>query len=261
MINKFASSLRRFICLRKNKKGGRKQLLAKLLKEAKHTVVFTGAGMSTESGLPDFRSARTGLWQKVDPTRLASIDALENNREEFIQFYHKRLQAIHDYKPHAGHEILGKWEKAGFVHAIITQNVDGFHQQAGSTNVTELHGTLRTVHCHTCGNRYPNTDFINGQFHCECGGFLRPSVVLFGEMLPYDAMTTAETETAKADLFIVIGSSLSVSPANYFPVEAKQNGAKLVIVNMEATDYDDLADLVINDRKIGEVLKEIDEKL
>ncbi len=236
-------------------------MLAALLKEAKYTVVFTGAGMSTESGLPDFRSARTGLWNQVDPTRLASIEALENNREEFIQFYHKRLQAIHDYKPHAGHEILSKWEKAGLVQAIITQNVDGFHQQAGSSNVTELHGTLRTVHCHSCGKKYPNRDFINGKFHCECGGFLRPSVVLFGEMLPFDAVEAAERETAKADLFIVLGSSLSVSPANHFPVEAKQNGAKLVIVNLESTDFDDLADLVIHDRKIGEVLKEIDEKL
>ena len=177
-------------------------MLARLLKEAKYTVVFTGAGMSTESGLPDFRSARTGLWNKVDPTRLASIDALENNREEFIQFYHKRLQAIHDYKPHAGHEILGKWEKAGLVHAIITQNVDGFTSKQGEECNGIANGTLRTVHCHTCGARYLNQEFIDGTFHCECGGFLRPSVVLFGEMLPYDAIETAETETAKADLFI-----------------------------------------------------------
>ncbi len=236
-------------------------MLAKMLNEAKHTVIFSGAGMSTESGLPDFRSKQTGLWENVDPIRLASLDAFMNNREEFTQFYHTRLQAIHDYKPHDGHEILGNWEKRGLVQSIITQNVDGFHQQAGSENVAELHGTLRTVHCHSCEKRYPNRDFINGIFKCECGGDLRPSVVLFGEMLPDDEVRTAELETASADLFIVLGSSLSVSPANFFPVEAKQNGAKLVIVNMEATDYDNLADLVINERKIGEVLQEVDAKL
>lgn len=243
----------------KQLKGGL-PLLATLLKESNYTVVFTGAGMSTESGLPDFRSS-TGLWKQVDPTRLASIDALENNREEFIRFYHKRMQAIHKYKPHRGHEILGEWEQQGLIHAIITQNVDGFHQQAGSKNVTELHGSLRTVHCHTCGKTYPNSEFIAGRFDCDCGGFLRPSVVLFGEMLPFDAVQKAEEETAKAELFIVLGSSLSVYPANSFPVEAKQNGAKLVIVNFEPTDYDDLADLVIHERKIGEVLQEIDESI
>lgn len=241
--------------------GGEAGLLSTLMKESNYTVVFTGAGMSTESGLPDFRSSKTGLWKQVDPTKLASIDALENNRESFIQFYHKRIQAIHNYKPHRGHEILGKWERAGLIQAIITQNVDGFHQQAGSRNVTELHGTLRTVHCHACGKTFPNQEFINGKFHCDCGGFLRPSVVLFGETLPYDAIQKAEEETEKAELFIVLGSSLTVSPANFFPVEAKQNGAKLVIINLEPTDYDDLADLVIHNRKIGEVLQEIDEQL
>lgn len=236
-------------------------MLAQWLKDSNHTVVFTGAGMSTESGLPDFRSARTGLWNKVDPTRLASIDALENNQEEFRTFYQKRLQSVQDYKPHAGHELLAKWEKMGLVQAIITQNVDGFHHQAGSKNVIELHGTLRTVHCHTCGRSYPSRVFAEGHGTCECSGFLRPSVVLFGEMLPYDAVEQAEVETAKADLFIVLGSSLTVSPANFFPVEAKENGAKLVIVNMEETDYDDMADLVINERKIGEVLQQVDEEL
>ncbi|PWA07705.1 NAD-dependent protein deacylase [Pueribacillus theae] len=236
-------------------------MLAQWLRESTHTVVFTGAGMSTESGLPDFRSARTGLWNKVDPTRLASIDALERNREEFLTFYQKRLQSVQDYKPHAGHELLAKWEKMGLVQAIITQNVDGFHHQAGSENVIELHGTLRTVHCHKCGRSYPSRVFAEGNHTCECSGFLRPSVVLFGEMLPYGAVEQAEVETGKADLFIVLGSSLTVSPANFFPVEAKENGAKLVIVNMEETDYDDMADLVIHDRKIGEVLQEVDEEL
>lgn len=235
-------------------------MLSQWLKESNYTVIFTGAGMSTESGLPDFRS-QSGLWNQVDPTKLASIDALENNRDAFVSFYKKRLKSIQGHKPHAGHEILGKWEKAGIVHAVITQNVDGFHHQAGSENVTELHGTLRTVHCHTCQRRYPSTEFLNGKLACECGGFLRPSVVLFGEMLPMDAVERAEAEMAKADLFIVLGSSLTVSPANFFPIEAKQNGAKLVIVNMEPTDYDHFADLVINDRKIGDLLQEVDQKI
>jgi NAD-dependent deacetylase len=233
-------------------------MLEKLMKDAAYTVVFTGAGMSTESGLPDFRSKEKGLWQKKDPAKLASTEALNNNVDEFIAFYRERVLGVKEYGPHKGHEILAKWEADGKVKSIITQNVDGFHQEAGSKNVAELHGTLQKVHCETCGNQYDSDEYVNEEFYCSCGGVLRPSIVLFGEGLPQDTFQFALEETEKADLFIVLGSSLTVTPANQFPMLAKENGAKLVIVNQEPTPLDMYADLVIQDRKIGELLKNTD---
>lgn len=234
------------------------QMLLQKLKESNYTVVLTGAGMSTESGLPDFRSS-DGLWEKEDPSRIASTDALNRNVEKFFEFYRHRVLGLQDCKPHAGHDILAKWEKEGVIQSIITQNVDGFHTEAGSRNVAELHGTLQKVHCQLCGKEYDNDKYVNEQYQCECGGKLRPSVVLFGEMLPEDALLMAVKESEKADLFIVLGSSLTVTPANQFPLIAKQNGAYLAIVNMEPTELDIYADETIHEREIGELLKELDD--
>ncbi|MEJ8547512.1 NAD-dependent protein deacylase [Brevibacillus borstelensis] len=230
--------------------------LIKLLQEARHLVVFTGAGMSTESGLPDFRSARTGLWQGKDPARLASTDALFNNREEFVAFYRMRLERLYACQPHQGHLILAEWERRGHIKGIITQNVDGFHQRAGSRCVAELHGTLTTLTCIRCTKKYEAARYLEERGTvCECGGFLRPSVVLFGESLPESAFAQAVEWTERADLFLVLGSSLAVSPANWFPEQAKARGAKLVIVNRDATHLDDIADLLIQDELIGDVLR------
>lgn len=236
-------------------------MLGQWLKEANHTVILTGAGMSTESGLPDFRSADTGLWQNMDPSKLASTTAMTHHREDFISFYKWRLQSQMASNPHPGHHILAKWEQNSLIQSIITQNVDGLHQQAGNEQVSELHGTLRHLHCERCGKKHPIASYTQDQFTCDCGGFLRPSIVLFGEMLPADAIMFAKQETAQADLFIVLGSSLQVAPASYFPLEAKSNGAKLVIINEESTPMDERADLVINHRKIGEVLREVDQEV
>ncbi|GGJ57427.1 NAD-dependent deacetylase [Anoxybacillus voinovskiensis] len=236
-------------------------MLANWLKESTTTVVFTGAGMSTESGLPDFRSAKTGLWHTKNPQQLASTYALKHNREEFVAFYQYRIRTLLECQPHIGHTILADWQKRGIIHQIVTQNVDGFHQQAGSTNVVELHGTLRTVYCLRCKQTYDVKRYVDEQFECTCGGFLRPSVVLFGESLPSFAIDQAWTAAQQADLWIVLGSSLQVSPANELPVIAKRSGAKLVIVNMEPTELDDWADLTIHNRKIGDVLQEIDHAL
>jgi NAD-dependent deacetylase len=236
-------------------------LLVDLLEKSNYIVVYTGAGMSTESGLPDFRSANTGLWEKVDPTKIASTEALNRDVEKFFQFYRERVLGVKDCKPHKGHDILAKWEKDGLIQSIITQNVDGFHSEAGSKNVMELHGTLQKVHCETCKKEYGNEMYESESFYCECGGKLRPSIVLFGEGLPEETFMRAVQESEKADLFIVLGSSLTVTPANQFPLIAKENGAKLLIVNMDPTHFDELADVVINDKKIGEVLAEIDRHL
>lgn len=234
-------------------------MLKDWLKESKYTVVFTGAGMSTESGLPDFRSSSKGLWTKNDPSRLASTEALNENVNEFIHFYRERVVGVKEYKPHKGHHILARWEKEGIIHSIITQNVDGFHQQAGSKRIAELHGTLQTLHCQTCKQEYDSEEYVKKEYYCQCGGILRPSIVLFGESLPEKAFQFALEEAEKAELFIVLGSSLTVTPANQFPLIAKKTGAKLVIVNMENTDFDMYADLAINNIKIGSFLYELDE--
>ncbi|MBM7703795.1 NAD-dependent deacylase [Metabacillus iocasae] len=236
-------------------------MLHKLLKESVYTVVLTGAGMSTESGLSDFRSFQKGLWKHKNPQQIASTYALQHNRTEFIDFYKMRIAALQNCEPHQGHHILAKWEEEGNIQSIITQNVDGFHHQAGSKRVAELHGTLRHIRCQRCHTQYENNLYLLNQYECKCGGFLRPSVVLFGETLPYEAIIEAEKESNQADLFIVLGSSLQVAPANHFPIEAKHTGAKLVIINMEPTDFDEEADIVIQGRQIGEVLKEVDEAL
>ncbi|UJZ87677.1 NAD-dependent protein deacylase [Heyndrickxia coagulans] len=236
-------------------------MLEDWLKSSRHTVVFTGAGMSTESGLPDFRSSHNGLWKKKDPSQIASTKALNENVEAFIEFYRERVLGVKEFGPHQGHYILAKWEQQGFIRSIITQNVDGFHQEAGSKRVAELHGTLQKVHCQTCGREYSSENYVNNDFYCECGGVLRPNIVLFGEALPQEAFQFALEEAEKADLFIVLCSSLSVTPANQFPLIAKENGAKLVIVNMEPTQFDWYADQVIHDKKIGQLLIELDKKI
>jgi NAD-dependent deacetylase len=233
------------------------QLLAQWLKESTHTVVFTGAGMSTESGLPDFRS-KTGLWKNKDPKKLATIEAMFQNPEEFYNFYRQRLSTLGEASPHKGHRILADWEKKRIIQAIITQNVDGLHHRAGSSRVIELHGTLREAVCLQCKSTYPSKALLKeGIPLCSCGHMLKPGVILFGEMLPQEALRQADIESRRSHLFIVIGSSLEVSPANFFPLEAKGAGAKLVLINLEPTEVDERADLLIRDRA-GHVLEKVD---
>jgi Ca-activated chloride channel homolog len=232
-------------------------LLKQYMDDSRYTAIFTGAGISTEAGLPDFRSADSGLWNDINPLELASTKAMKQNRKAFIDFYRHRVQGLTACQPHTGHYLLSKWEREGKIQSIITQNVDGFHHAAGNKRIEELHGTLRTCHCNQCGLKYPIERFMEEELICECGGFIRPSVVLFGEALPGTAVNNAEKAAEKADLFIVLGSSLSVSPANHFPIIAKQRGAKLVIINMEKTDLDAKADIVINGEKIGRLLEQL----
>lgn len=235
--------------------------ILKLLKEANSTVIFTGAGMSTESGLPDFRSKDRGLWEKFNPDELANVNALINNEEEFTKFYQYRLGEINKYDLHEGHTILANWEKDGLIDGIITQNVDAFHFDAGNENVLELHGSFRDMHCHECGKQSDRASYLAGESTCECGGTIRPGIVLFGESLPQKTFKLAEQLTKQADLFIVLGSSLSVSPANMFPVLAKENGANLVIINREPTELDSLADYTIQDMNIKQFLTELNQSL
>lgn len=235
------------------------QVLAEKISKANHTIVFTGAGMSTESGLPDFRSKARGLWEKFNPDELANVKALLHNEEEFTEFYRFRLSEITKYAPHQGHLILADWEKKGLIKGIITQNVDGFHTGAGSRKVLELHGSFNRFHCHDCHEDQDRDLYLQGETSCsKCGGTIRPGIVLFGEGLPQDVFHRAEIEAASSDLFIVLGSSLSVTPANMFPLLAKERAAELIIINREPTELDLYADRVIHNRNIKEVLMEID---
>lgn len=219
-------------------------------------VIFSGAGLSTESGLQDFRS-KDGIWAHADPARLASVGVLENNYDEFLEFYKARLFVPDEVQPNVGHKLIAEWEKRGLVDGVVTQNVDRLHQKAGSVNVWELHGSLEPVYCHRCGKTGDRDAFLAGR-PCEfCGGHLRPSVVLFGEMLPQKALAAADRLSGRCRTFIVLGSSLVVSPANYFPQQAKMNGANLVIINREPTPLDRMADVVVHEG-IGAFLTEVE---
>lgn len=221
-------------------------------------VVFTGAGMSTASGLADFRSADKGLWGKWDPMEVATVGCLNENYGQFRDFYQMRLRAIEAVQPNKGHFVLADWEKKGKVTGLITQNVDGLHFAAGSQKVATLHGNLTSIICQDCHHKWEVSDFMNNRA-CDCGGKLRPDVVLFGERLPPGNLATAEEWSATCKTFVVLGSSLVVSPANMLPALAKKNGAALVIVNAEPTGLDNIADVVVHD-SINEYLEGVDEE-
>lgn len=217
-------------------------------------VIFSGAGLSTESGLADFRS-KEGMWAHVDPMQYASVGALERDYDSFREFYKARLYVPESIMPNRGHKYIAGWESAGYVKGIITQNVDRLHQKAGSAKIAELHGSLEPVRCHACGKIWETSRFLDGG-SCDCGGALRPGVVLFGEMLPDEPLRLADEWSSDCDTFIVLGSSLVVSPANYFPRQAKSAGAKLVIINKESTPLDRIADLAVHEG-IGDYLDKV----
>lgn len=208
------------------------QQVAQWLRQSNFTVVLTGAGMSTESGVPDFRSAG-GWWRNINPQTVASIDAFHRDYALFKDFYAMRLEGLRNCRPHEGHEVLAKWEKAGYCHLIATQNVDGFHQQAGSERVTELHGNIHNVRCQSCSKGYDEEALIEGT-QCVCGGKLRPGVVLFGEFLPEAAWQQSFQAIQKADVVIVIGTSLQVSPVNQLP---SLTHGKKVYINFEVEGF------------------------
>lgn len=237
-------------------------MFEKLISQSRSTVIFSGAGMSTESGLQDFRSVDRGMWNNRNPIELADIEAIDSNRDEFIRFYQWRIQEMNSHQPNEGHHILADWERRGLIKGIITQNVENYHEQAGTRRIAKLHGDLGTLRCMNCDKHYDSKVYLKPEemIICNCGGFIRPNVVLFGEMLPQSSQQLADKLIEGAELFIVLGSSLKVSPANQFPKRAKENGAKLVIINHDPTPADRFADLVVNS-SIGVSLQMIDDLL
>jgi NAD-dependent protein deacetylase/lipoamidase len=228
--------------------------LADLVRDAQPCVVLTGAGVSTESGIPDFRSA-SGIWAQYDPMEYATIDAFRRDPAKVWDFYSKRLGVLADARPNAAHVALAELERRGLVEAVITQNVDRLHQAAGSVNVVEVHGSIKTASCLGCGHREGFervVELLPVPYCAHCGGVLKPDVVMFGELLPEGAMERAYELVRGAGLLLVVGSSLEVYPVAGLPEEA----ARLAIVNRGETPYDRRAEVKI-DGPAGQVLGEV----
>lgn len=230
--------------------------LEELVRERRPCVVLTGAGISTESGIPDFRSAG-GVWEEYDPAEVANIDALRRDPARVWEFYALRLGALGGAEPNDGHRALAELEQTGWIRAVITQNVDGLHQRAGSREVVEVHGSLREAECLHCGVRLPMENALASlplPLCPECGEVLKPGVVMFGELLPAAALARAQALAAEAALLLIVGSSLEVHPVAGLPGEAFAAGGALAIVNRGGSPWDSRADLVL-DASAGESLR------
>ena len=228
-----------------------------LVKNSNNIVFFGGAGVSTESGIPDFRS-KDGLYNqkyKYPPEEILSHTFFMNNTEEFFKFYKEKMNSL-KYEPNITHIKLSELEKQGKLKAVITQNIDGLHQKAGNKNVLELHGSILRNYCMNC-NKFYDAEFIfneEGIPKCSCGGIIKPDVVLYEEMLDDVILSDSINAIKNADLMIVAGTSLTVSPASGLVNFYKGN--KLVLINKDSTPYDRVANLVINE-SLGKVFKEI----
>ena len=231
--------------------------LRQIIKNAKKIVFFGGAGVSTESGIPDFRSADGLYHQQYDypPEEILSHTFFMQNTEEFYRFYRDKMLCL-TAKPNKAHLTLAQWEREGKLLSVVTQNIDGLHQAAGSVRVHELHGSVLRNYCMSCGRSF-DVDVIaesDGVPRCPCGGVIKPDVVLYEEALPEDTVMEALKDIRSADVLIVAGTSLTVYPAasyvRYF------HGDHMVLINRDATPYDGIADLVIHD-KVGEVLSKV----
>lgn len=225
-----------------------------LIRQAKHAVALTGAGISTPSGIPDFRSPESGLWDHVDPMEVASIYAFRHNPALFFDWIRPLAQTILSARPNPAHLALAALEANGRLQAVITQNIDLLHSRAGSHTVYEVHGSMRRATCQGChvqidalpvwqqfaqNNEIPTC--------ASCGAVLKPNMVLYGELLPAITMHLAQEAARKCDLMLVAGSSLEVAPAGDLPLLAKQAGAKLIIVNLGPTYMDEEADLLFRE--------------
>lgn len=227
---------------------------ADLIKNARRVVALTGAGISTPSGIPDFRSEDSGMWNQVDPMEVASIFGFVEHPDAFYEWMKPLAKKIVGAKPNPAHQALADLEKAGKLRAVITQNIDNLHQRAGSKRVLEVHGHFREATCIRCyqmtaGQPLMEKFLEDGQVPiCEnCGGAMKPNVVLFGEMLPANIMFEAEEESKGCEVMIIAGSSLEVAPAGDLPLLAYKHGGKLIIVNKMPTHADSHASVVLRE--------------
>jgi NAD-dependent deacetylase len=227
--------------------------IASDIKNTQHMVAFTGAGISAESGIPTYRG-EGGLWKRYDPNLYAHISYFRQNPSYYWNFFKDvRYPMLKEVKPNKAHLALAEIEAIGHLKTVITQNIDGLHQEAGSSSVIELHGTTRKIFCVDCSKEYMMDEVymkLEKQVPplcSKCSGILKPAVVFFGEMLDPNTINRAYEEAGKSDLLISVGSSLVVYPAADIPLRAKQAGAKLAIINKDSTPLDSVADYVIND--------------
>jgi NAD-dependent deacetylase len=234
------------------------QRLAELIREHQPCVALTGAGVSTESGIPDFRSP-TGMWAQFDPLEYASLGAFQRDPEKVWRFYAPRLSMLTDAEPNRAHLALADLESHGLLCAVITQNIDLLHERAGSREVLEVHGSIRTSTCVSCGARYRLEEVLGlldaGAPRCgACGEVLKPDVVFFDELLPDEAIDRAYELAGKARLLLVVGSSLEVWPVAELPLVTLRAGGKVAVVNDGPTSVDDRAEIKLAG-KAGEILE------
>jgi NAD-dependent deacetylase len=219
--------------------------LADLVREARSVVALTGAGISVPSGIPDFRSPGTGLWEHVNPMEVAHIDSFRRDPRRFWSFYGQRFQTLRDTRPNGAHLALVELERRGLLDAVITQNIDQLHRTAGTRELVEVHGSIATSSCLECGQTYPLEE-VRGRHvadpegvpRCTCGAPLKPDVVLFGELLPAEAMDRAWALAAGADVLLCVGSSLEVFPVAELPMVTRTNGGRIAIATQGPTPYD-----------------------
>lgn len=235
---------------------------AGLLRQASYAVAMTGAGVSTPSGIPDFRSPESGLWAQVNSMAVASIFAFRVRPQDFYDWIRPVARTMVEAQPNPAHQALARLEAAGLLKSVITQNIDGLHQKAGSQRVHEVHGHIREATCVRCYRVAPADSLIekfldHGEVpHCSCGGVMKPNAILFGEQLPLQVVTAARQDVRACDLALVAGSSLEVVPAADLPLIALGSGARLIIVNHQPTHLDERADVVIH-ADVAEVLPRI----
>lgn len=234
--------------------------LAELVKSSSSTVALTGAGISVPSGIPDFRTPGKGLWTRVDPMKVAHIDAFHRDTRRFWEYYRPRFGMLADKEPNSAHRALAELESRGLLDGVVTQNIDRLHRKAGSQHVIEVHGSIATSSCTTCGARYPLEEVSelfdeDGVAVCRgCVGKVKPDVVLFGELLPESAMRRAQALCERAELLLCVGSSLEVYPVAGLPELTVGAGGRVAIVTKGPTPYDGVAAVRLD----GEVTDELD---
>jgi NAD-dependent deacetylase len=233
--------------------------LAELIRESESTVALTGAGVSVPSGIPDFRTPGKGLWERVDPMSVATIEAFHRDTKRFWDFYRPRFHMLADKQPNPAHEALAELERQELLDAVITQNIDRLHRKAGSERVIEVHGSIATLSCTSCAASY-QLEQVESLFDSDgvaacacCAGKVKPDVVLFGELLPPNAIAEAERLCARADLLLCAGSSLEVYPVAGLPELTLDRGGKVAIVTQSSTPYDPAATIRLD----GDVADEL----
>jgi NAD-dependent deacetylase len=243
------------------------QTAASLIKNSKNCVALTGAGISTRSGIPDFRTPGKGLWTQADPMEVASLSAFRHDPEKFYNWFHVLAVQMYAAQPNPAHTALARLENAGYLSAIITQNIDGLHTRAGAHHVLQVHGSLDTLTCTDCYRQVPASSVMEEYLNnccmprCpSCNAVLKPDVILFEEQLPVKIWNEAEEACRKCELMLVVGTSLEVLPSAKLPVLALDHGAKLIIINNTETFMDQRANVVIHG-DVAEALPQIADKI